>query len=241
MIPQRGLGTGRPRASAVKYRRGRGTIPEEPARVARDGADPGGRGVLAQAARVLGARLPRRGRLYGSGQLGHGPRRRRPLRLRAAQRDHAVEPDGDPAAGPRRAAGRRHELRPGPGLPGVLPEAGGHRALGARGDRHRRLRPRGGDRLGRRAQPALRPAADHRRPPHLARRAHRPVRAAAPVPDPRGDRAHADPRDRRRVRDRARPGEAEPRGRPARLRADRRRSCATRTCCTSPWGSSARR
>ena len=74
----------------------------------------------AQAVRLCGSRLPRGGRLHGPGQLGHRSRRRRALRLHAAQRDHAVEPDGDPAAGALGAP--RHRQRPGPraGLPRPL-------------------------------------------------------------------------------------------------------------------------
>ena len=53
--------------------------------------------------RVCRPRLSGRGRLHGPGQLGDRPRRRRALRLHAAQRDHDLEPDGDPAAGARRA------------------------------------------------------------------------------------------------------------------------------------------
>ena len=71
-----------------------------------------------------GPGYPRRGRLHGPGQLGHRPRRRRALRLHAAQRDHDFEPDGDPAAGPRRAAGHCQRTRPGAGLPRQLLASG---------------------------------------------------------------------------------------------------------------------
>ena len=55
--------------------------------------------------------------------------------------------------------GHRHRAGPGPGLPRPLLAAGELRALGAVRDRHRRLRPRRGDRLGHRAQPAVRHSA----------------------------------------------------------------------------------
>src|SRR4029078_9606766 len=47
--------------------------------------------------------LPGRGRLHGPRKLGNRPRRRRAIRLRAAQRHHDLESDGDPAAGARRS------------------------------------------------------------------------------------------------------------------------------------------
>ena len=53
-------------------------------------------------------------------------------------------------------ARHRHRPRPRPGLPRPLLAAGELRALGAVRDRDRRLRPRRGDRLRHRAQPAVR-------------------------------------------------------------------------------------
>ena len=76
--------------------------------------------------------------------------------------------------------------RPGPGLPRPLLAAGELRALGAVRDRHRRLRPGRGDRLGHRAQPAVRHSAGLGRLPHRARRAAHPAAAAQGVPLPRG-------------------------------------------------------
>ncbi len=220
---------------------GRRTLSQEPPRIARDGADPVDGQLLAQAARVLGPRLPGRGRLHGPGQLGHRHRRRRPVRLHAAQRDHAVEPDGDPAAGAGRAAGRRHELRPGAGLPRLLLQARSHGALGAGRDRHRGVRPGGGDRLGGGAEPALRHPARRRGHDHGLRRPDRAGPPAAPLPHPRGHRPHPDSRNRGRIRVRAVPVEAGPGRRAPRLRAERRRSCATPRCSTSPSASSAPR
>ena len=51
------------------------------------------------------------------------------VRLHAAVRHHAVEPDGDPAAGAGRAARHRHRPRSRPGLPRRLPAARQPRAL----------------------------------------------------------------------------------------------------------------
>ena len=85
---------------------------------------PHGARLLAQAPRLRRARLPGRRRLHGPGQLGHRPRRRRAVRLHAAQRHPDLEPDGDPAAGARRSAGHRHRPRPRAGLPRPLLAAG---------------------------------------------------------------------------------------------------------------------
>ena len=56
---------------------------------------------VAEAARLRRPRLPGRRRLHGPGQLGHRSRRRLAVRLHAAQRHPALEPDGGPAAGAR--------------------------------------------------------------------------------------------------------------------------------------------
>ncbi len=82
-----------------------------------------GRVVLAEAARLLRSRLPRRGRLHGSGQLGHRPRGRREVWLHAAERHHDFESDGDPAPASVHQAGHRHRSRPGAGLPRSLLDA----------------------------------------------------------------------------------------------------------------------
>ena len=76
----------------------------EPARVAPHDPGPARRLVLAQGARLRRPGLHGRGRLHGPGQLGHRPRRRRALRLHAAQRHPALQPDGDPAPGARRSS-----------------------------------------------------------------------------------------------------------------------------------------
>src|SRR5678815_1779174 len=60
-------------------------------------AGAGGRRFLEEDVCVCRPRLPRRGRLHGSRELGDGPRRRREIRLHAAVGDHAFQPDGDPA------------------------------------------------------------------------------------------------------------------------------------------------
>ena len=77
------------------------------------------------------------------------------------------------------------------------------RPVGAVRDRDRRLRSGRGDRLGDRAEPAVRPAAVLGRVPHRARRAARAVSAAVPLPLCRSAGRAADSRDRRIVRDRA--------------------------------------
>ena len=76
--------------------------------------------LLAQAARLLRAGLPRGRRLHGSRQLGDGPRRRLGLRLHAPQRHPALQPDGDPAPVALREAGHRHRPRSGAGVPRSL-------------------------------------------------------------------------------------------------------------------------
>ena len=100
--------------------------------------------------------------------------------------------------------------RPGAGLPRPLLPAGELRALGALRDRHRRLRPGRGDRLGDRAQPAVRHPADLGRLPHRARRAADPAAAEQGLPLPRGVRHRAGGDDRRLLRGRALHGAARP-------------------------------
>ena len=103
------------------------------------------------------------------------------------------------------------------------------------------LRSRRSDRLGDRAEPALRPAVDVGRVPHVARRAARALPAAVSVPVRRGARRAADPRDRRVLRRAVVARRPEPARCGRRVRARSRRSSATPTCSTSPSGSSARR
>src|SRR4029077_4978277 len=61
--------------------------------------DPADRFAWQQAACVSRPRLPGRGRLHGSWQLGDVARRWVQVRIRAAHRCIAFEPDGHPAAG----------------------------------------------------------------------------------------------------------------------------------------------
>ena len=117
---------------------------------------------MAEDPRVRRPRLPRRRRLHGSRQLGDRPRRRIALRLHAAQRHPDLEPHGGPAPGARLQARHRHRARPRAGLPRPLQHAGRLGALGPLRDRDRRLRPRRGDRVGDRAQPAVRHPASGR-------------------------------------------------------------------------------
>ena len=77
---------------------------QQPPRSPRLHRHPARRRLLAQDARLRRPGLPGRRRLHGPGQLGHRPRRRRALRLHAAQRHPDLQPDGDPAAGARRRA-----------------------------------------------------------------------------------------------------------------------------------------
>ena len=201
----------------------------------------GWRQLLAEAVRLRRSGLPRRRRVHGSGQLGHGPGRRIALRLHAAQRDHGLEPDGDPAAGAGAAA--RHRQRPGSraGLPGPLLPPHHDRAVAALRAGHRGLRSRRSDRLGDRPAAAVRAAADVGCLCDRARRAGGPVPATIPVPLRRGPGGPADPGDRRVVRGRIGPRPAGSRRRAARpdpVAGDRR---PTPTCSTSRSGSSARR
>ena len=202
---------------------------------------PHGAGFWKKMMAFAGPGLPRRRRLHGPRQLGHRPRRRRPLRLHAAQRHHDLEPDGDSAAGARRAPRHRQRPRSRPGLPRSLLPPGHDRPVDPLRDRHRRLRPRRSARRRDRAQPALRAAAHLGRLPDGARRADRPLPAAPRLPLRRSARRRAHRPDRRLVRRRALAGEAEPGRRRGRLRAVDWGSSATRRCSTSPSASSAPR
>ena len=180
----------------------------QPPRSARVDRHPAGRRVLAEAVRVRRPRLSGRRRLHGPGQLGHRPGRRRALRLHAAQRDPDFQPDGDPAAGARRAAGHRQRPRSRAGVPRQLLAAGHDLPLDPLRDRDCRVRPRGSDRRGDRAEPALRPAAHLGRVAHRARRADRAVPSAQGLPLRRGAGDRADRGDRRVLRRGTDPGAA---------------------------------
>ena len=144
-----------------------------------------------------GPGISRRRRLHGSRQLGHRPRRRLGVRLHAAQRHPALEPDGDPAPVALREAGHRHRTRSRAGLPRSLFATGVVRALDPLRSGDLRVRPRGGHRLGHRAESAVRPAARLGRVHHRARRAGGDVSAEQGIPLHRGAGHHADRHDRR--------------------------------------------
>ena len=153
--------------------------------------------LLAQGAGLCRAGLHGGGGVHGPGQLGHRPRRRSALRVHPAQRHPALQPDGDSAPGAGAQAGHRHRQRSGAGLPRPLLAAGQLRALGAVRDRHRRLRPGRGDRLGHRAQPAVRHSAGLGRVPHRVRRAADSAAPEQGLPLPRGAGHHPGGDDRR--------------------------------------------
>ena len=115
------------------------------------------------------------------------------------------------------------------------------RALDPLRNRHRRVRPRRGDRRRHRAQPAVRPAADLGRLPHRARRPGRPLPAEPRLPLRRSAGRRADPGDRRLVRRRVVAGAARPRRRGASASFRAPRSSPTARCSTSPSASSAPR
>ena len=198
-----------------------------------------GRRLLAQALRVCGPGLPGRRRLHGPGQLGDRPRGRRALRLHAAERHPALQPDGHPAAGARGAPRHRQRPRPRAGVPRQLLEADHARALGALRDRDRRVRPRRGDRRRHRAQPAVRHPAHLGRLHHGARRAHRALPAEQGVPLRRGARRRAHRRHRRVLRRGAVAGQAGPGRRRRGLRPDHADPVGHRPCSTSRSASSA--
>ncbi|CAA9254696.1 MAG: Manganese transport protein MntH, partial [uncultured Craurococcus sp.] len=132
----------------------------QPGRDACERAHPPCGRLAAAARRLRRARLSRRRRLHGPGQLGNRPRRRVGLRLHAALGGARLLADGDPAPGALRPDRHRHRAGPGAALPGPLPAPGQPRALGAGRGRHLRNRPRRADRHGDRPQPSLRhPAA----------------------------------------------------------------------------------
>ena len=156
----------------------------EPARGQRHHRGAAGRPLVHEALRLHGAGLHGLGRLHGPGQLGDRHRRRGAVRLHAALRRHALEPDGDPPAGALGAPRHRHRARPRPGLPRLLSAPGRLRPLVHLRARDHRLRPRRGDRHGDRAQPALRHS------PHVGRDHHRARRLPGALPDePRLPRA----------------------------------------------------
>ena len=158
--------------------------------------DPPNRVVLAQTDGVPRARLPGRRRLHGSRQLGDLARGRLQVRLHAADRRAAVEPDGDPAAGVVRAARHRRRPRLGAGLPRRISPRGVMAALGAGRDRDLRHRPCRGDRHRDRAQPAVRHSARDRRADHRARRVRHSLAAEPRLPLDRGVHRHAARRHR---------------------------------------------
>ena len=171
------------------------------------------RALVHEALRLHGPGLHGLGRLHGPRQLGDRPRRRRALRLHAALRHHAVEPDGDPAAGAGRPARHRHRPRPGAGLPCLLPAPGLLPALGRLRARDHRLRPGRGDRHRDRAQPALRHPADLGRDDHRARRLPGALPDEPRLPRARGLHRRAAPRHLRLLRDPDRRRRAAARGR----------------------------
>ncbi|CAA9336762.1 MAG: Manganese transport protein MntH, partial [uncultured Gemmatimonadaceae bacterium] len=153
--------------------------------------------LVAEAAGLRRARLPRRGGVHGPRQLGHRPGGWLAVRLHAAHRDPDVEPHGRAPPGARLEARHRHRPRPGAGVPRPLLAAHGARALAAVRGRDRRLRPRRGDRLGDRAQPAVRDPAAVGGGDHRARRAARALAAEQGVPAHRGARDRPGGDDRR--------------------------------------------
>ena len=175
------------------------------------------RRLLAQALRLRRPGLPRRRRLHGPGQLGHRPRRRRPLRLHPAQRRHAHQPHGDPAPGPRRTPRHRQRPRPRPGLPRPLlapaspsPSGSSARLAIAACDLAEVI----GSAIALNLLFGL--PHDLGRLPHRPRRPRRPLPAEPRLPLRRSPRRRPHHRHRRIVRHRAVPREA-------RLRRRRRR------------------
>ena len=200
----------------------------------RRGADR--RRLVPPALRLHGTGLHGLGRLHGPGQLGDRPRRRRALRLYAALRHHAVEPDGDPAAGAGGPARHRHRPRSGAGLPRLLSAPGQLPALDRLRARDHRLRPRRGDRHGDRAPAALRHPADRRRADRGARRLPGALPDEPRLPLARGLHRRAADRDLRLLRDPDRRGGAADRARCwTGCWCRRARSSPTRRCSTSPW------
>jgi hypothetical protein len=125
--------------------------------------------VAAASAGVFRSRLHDLGRLYGPGQLGDRHRWRIEVRLHAAVRHHALQPDGDPASGAGRATRDRYRPRPRAGLSRCLSPRSRRRAVARlRGGDHR-LRS-GGSRRHRDCPEAIvRHSVDRRRAHHRAR------------------------------------------------------------------------
>ena len=153
--------------------------------------------MVAEDPRVLRARLSRRRRLHGPGQLGHGHRRRRALRLRAALascssptswRSSCRRSRSSSASPPAATSRRRAATLLAPGL---------DRALDRLRNRHRRVRPRRSHRLRHRAETALQYSAHVRRHHHGRRRARRAHPPAPRLPPARSGRHHAHRDDRR--------------------------------------------
>ena len=191
----------------------------EPAGGQRHHRGAAGRPLVHEALRLHGPGLHGLGRLHGPGQLGDRHRRRRAVRLHAALRHHALEPDGDPPAGALRAPRHRHRPRPRPGLPRLLPAPGQLRPLVHLRARDHRLRPRRGHRHGDRAQPPVRHPADVGRDHHRARRLPGALPDEPRLPRARGLHRRAAPRHLRLLRDPDRRRLAAGRG------GDGRRSC----------------
>jgi len=189
--------------------------------------------VVAQGTGVRRPGLPGGRGVHGSRQLGHGPRGRLALRLRVAFGGAGVEPHGDPVAGPRREARHRDRARPGTGVPRSLLAPDRARPVGAVRGGDRGVRPGGGDRLGDRAEPAVRdsPSMGHR--DHGARRPDRPVPPAQGLPTARSARGGADRDHRRLLPVRGRTWPPSPAA-SCRLHP----SSPIPTSCTSPSGSS---
>src|ERR1700760_1269683 len=119
--------------------------------------------VLEAIVRVRWAGIPGERRLYGSGQLGHGPGRRRAFWLPVAVGAGDVERDGDSAADAERAAWNRHRARLGAGLPRALSAGSKYLALGAVRGGDCGVRFGGSSRRGHRTEPAVsHPAASGR-------------------------------------------------------------------------------
>ena len=195
---------------------------------------------VAEGAGVCGARVSDRGRLHGSGQLGHRSRGRLRVRLPAAVRDSAVESDGGVAAGAVVEARHRHGARSRAGVPRSLLASRRDLPMDHLRDGDRGVRSRRGHRLGDRAQPALSHPDHRRRGAHGVRRARRALSADEGIPLARGARDRADRDDRDVLSLRGRDLEAVARGGARGLRAECARSCAIRGCSTSRWVSSAR-
>ncbi len=226
--PRRGRGSGvAPAPAHPEPRRGLSHHPGRPGQ------------LVAQGAGVRRSRLSGRGRLHGPRQLGHRPRRRRAVRLHAAERDPDLEPDGDPAPGARGQARHRDRARPGAGVPRPLLAAGIVRPLDPLRNRDRRLRPGRGDRLGDRAQPAVRHPAGLGRRDHGARRAAGALPPEQGLPAARGARHRADRHDRRLLPVRDCRSRVPTGARCSRVRAQHLDPRGSGTCSTSPSASSA--